>query len=1403
MKNNIIYLSVFISSIISATSVQAIEAPYHKSSKKNSFGNKAAGCSQAQTRKNLEYTEFNSLLNETVEVNNNVSALIETGGSLWQDRANSLAAYEVPRNSNQFLIYSGSLWVGGEDVNGQLKLAAIKFRNDGDDFWTGPLSVTPNTGNPAIGRKDFGPANVDGETCSEYDKFYITSRQSILEFNGWFETPDEDKATEYPGYSIPASITNWPAHGDLGKFQDFYLAPFYDRDGDGVYNPGNGDYPWYDIKQEVDCRNDRQITLFGDYNMWWVFNDKGDIHTESGGEPIGMEIRGQAFGFSTTDEINNMTFYNYELINRSTQTLTNTYFAFYTDADVGCSSNDFAGCDIQRGLAYTYNQYDDDGANPGPNPCALPVSGIPPAIGIDFFEGPYQDNDGIDNPLTTDIALALAQDGIPYGGLGIGYGDSIIDNERFGMRKFAIYAGAGGTGAKSDPQSGTPEHFYNYMKGLWRDGSPMFYGGSGYSGEAGVTTVETDYLFVGNTDPYHWATRGVPTTNTSTDGWTEFSVGNSEQDKRMVQSAGPFTLEPGAVNNITVGAIYSKATSGNAWQSVVEMQTADDKAQALFDNCFRILDGPDAPDVTLQEMNKTIILYLSNPSNSNNFNEQYSERDPVITALGFSDDTYKFQGYKIYQVASEDVSVSDLDNPDLARLVGQCDVQDSVASLVNYEKDPTIGLTTPVLKVSGANSGIYHTLEVTEDLFASGDTRLINHKKYYFLAVAYGYNNYEDYNPSNGQGQNSPYFQGRKSPIGSIKSVVGIPHMTTPENGGSIINAAYGDGPKITRVEGRGNARNIIELTSESESKIVSEYTPKEITYDNGSGPIDVKVIDPLNVQGGEYEIIFMKDDNDELAEATWVIVRNGEDSIFSDRTINHRNEQIIPEWGISVDIHQYIHPEITSNYRGTELLDSKIEFVDHDNAWLTGVNDLDGQFAQNWIRAGAVNTANATPGVPECQDAIAFNDQHEGSVPVDEAQDFEKILEGTWAPYILAADGNCNHAPLTGESWSSRSLSDLSDLSSVNIVITKDRSMWTRVPVLESQDESSLSWDGNTDKMTVKMKPSLDKYGNPTNNPSSSSNNPDDANYISGEGMSWFPGYAIDIQTGERLNMAFSEDSWLGNENGNDMIFNPTKNEYQDFGDPGDANSVLFGGKHYVYVFRNADKDKKGFNYIGAYDNGVFFKDKIIDNSSSSSLRKAWIGCMYVGVPLLSETATGLSDENDPYSYIESDVRIEIRVANDYRQHADAGQYVIDGPGSSINGWFNKYAFDMNDIATETQADVTDSIKDSIMNMINVVPNPYYAYSNYETGRLDNRIKIVNLPDECTVKIYTVSGTLVRTFTKDDNRITSIDWDLTNQADIPIAGGLYLIHVDVPSIERERILKWFGVVRPPDLKNF
>ena len=53
----------------------------------------------------------------------------------------------------------------------------------------------------------------------------------------------------------------------------------------------------------------------------------------------------------------------------------------------------------------------------------------------------------------------------------------------------------------------------------------------------------------------------------------------------------------------------------------------------------------------------------------------------------------------------------------------------------------------------------------------------------------------------------------------------------------------------------------------------------------------------------------------------------------------------------------------------------------------------------------------------------------------------------------------------------------------------------------------------------------------------------------------------------------------------------------------------------------------------------------------------------------------------------------------------------------------------------------------------------------------------------------------------KKDSPITSLDWDLTNFKSIPVAGGVYLIHVDVPGIG-ERVLKFFGGMRQVDLQG-
>ena len=104
--------------------------------------------------------------------------------------------------------------------------------------------------------------------------------------------------------------------------------------------------------------------------------------------------------------------------------------------------------------------------------------------------------------------------------------------------------------------------------------------------------------------------------------------------------------------------------------SVEKVIIADDKAQKLFDNCFQVLNGTDAPDVEIQELDRELILKLTYGPGSNNEAFSYRERDPLITVSPDDRDSilnvnpdyfdYKFEGFQIFQLANSDVSISDL-----------------------------------------------------------------------------------------------------------------------------------------------------------------------------------------------------------------------------------------------------------------------------------------------------------------------------------------------------------------------------------------------------------------------------------------------------------------------------------------------------------------------------------------------------------------------------------------------------------------------------------------------------------------------------------------------------------------------------------------------------------------------
>lgn len=1329
---------------------------------------------------------------------NNVRTTILVGGDMWWDLANG--KYEIPYGSGKHSLFAGALWIGGIDAGGQVKVAGQTYRQSGNDFWGGPLDTVN--------------VSITNDRCLAFDRHWKVSREEVRNF-----------------YLDNAQVTNdiksWPGSGSGAYNEGMYLAPYMDVDNDQVYDYRNGDYPRYffndnanepqedgsyplipnlgSVKKRV-CNE----YLFGDKTMWWVFNDVGNIHTETDSDPIGLEVRAQAFGFRTNDEINNMTFYKYQIINRSTQSLTQTYFGQWVDPDLGNAVDDFVGCDVGRGLGYCYNgDADDDGASGyGANP---------PAVGVDFFQGPIADlSDTTDNDRDGCVDCTYLKDTL-------GVIQIIPDNvlgEQIIMSKFVYYN-------NDFTITGNPvgfANFYTYLQGIWKDNDTMKYGGDGKTSGGPVC----DFMFPGTTDPEFFPTLG---------NWTETTAGNSPEDRRFLQSAGPFTLQPGAVNYVTTGVVWARTQQGGPLVSIDLIRTADDKAQALFDNCFKLIDGPTAPDLVIRELDNRLIFSMQN--NMNAQCELYNEVDPIISPALYPDidqRSFKFQGYQVYQLKDATASIADVANPDKVRLLYQCDLADGVVQIVNFDFDAGLNANVPTEMVMGNNKGIRHTFEITKDLFATGATKLVNHKTYYYTIVAYAHNEYKKYDPNDPMaldGQKKPYLAGR----GNIKVYTAIPHKAVVENAGQVLASDYGYGPpRITRIEGQGNGGMALDFATDQFYPLTGSNSPYQDAmrnppyrilqpeYEINSGPLNLRVYDPTLVRNFDYVTRF----GGVSSTSGWAMNSvNPLVTVNSQVGIGIENEQVIPEWGLTATLFNVAEAG-KSGAVNNGLLSSSIEYSDPTKQWLNPVVDTDDESATDWIRTAV------TPGL-------------------DDGNVYQSVVGGTWAPLKLTSKTypgpkfpNIAEVMITlSPQGTSRT-----GIESVDIVLTKDQSLWTRACVIEmGGGTSGTGTIGSAKAFDLRKDSSVAKDGISRDTS------------ISPIGMSWFPGYAINVETGERLNIAFGENSFFGDQNSQDMKWNPTGDLLNSVGEP------MFGGMHYIYVFGHSNDSTYAISGqtfptdVPMYDSCRVLSTLLrlgagqYPGISANALAKryAWKDAMWTSLPLIASEYTNL---NFPYD-MPSDVHVRIRVARKYRAYATSTYqnslqplnpgtlyYVSNtpvkhnnitysaigdtftavtttftGPGTVTSVAPQNSFFPMYQFGSSVFANSTDNVPaaKSALDLINVVPNPYYAFSTYEDNQLDNRIKITNLPSKCTVSIFTMGGTLVREFKRDvakdnsdgvvynpskPNTDTSQDWDLKNYKGIPVASGIYLIHVEAPGLG-ERTLKWMGMLRPIDLDTF
>ncbi|NCC73218.1 MAG: hypothetical protein EOM06_07440, partial [Sphingobacteriia bacterium] len=227
-------------------------------------------------------------------------------------------------------------------------------------------------------------------------------------------------------------------------------------------NPQSAPYYDWDNDDIYNPYNGDFPLIKGDQAILIICNDDR-VHGESKGKKLGVEVHAMYYVYDQPDDtaLSQTIFGTYQVINRSTNDYSDVYTAFFLDFDIGSPWDDYIGCDTLIQSAFAFNGYSTDG---------------------DGGSGTY----GNHPPAQSFTCLNYEMSGF-------------------------MFSNNAWASPMTDPQNDV--EYYNYMKSVWRDGSPLTYGGNGYGGNI----------------PVKYSYSGDPVAN---DGWTEELAGNLPGDRR-------------------------------------------------------------------------------------------------------------------------------------------------------------------------------------------------------------------------------------------------------------------------------------------------------------------------------------------------------------------------------------------------------------------------------------------------------------------------------------------------------------------------------------------------------------------------------------------------------------------------------------------------------------------------------------------------------------------------------------------------------------------------------------------------------------------------------------------------------------------------------------------------------
>lgn len=279
------------------------------------------------------FREFMNNRSQGTIANSRLEVGFSSVGSLFRKFDTPDRNYSFFTYNNKSVAFAANLWMSGSK-NGSPMVVAEQYRMNSEAMSSGPYSN-----------------HVDSAYLDKYDRVWVVTKAQI-------ERHKLNYGTSL--YVMPEGIATWPGNGDESKGEGRILAPFVDRNFNGIYEPNKGDYP----------------QIRGDECAYFICNDSRGPNQFGSTSGAGMEVHGMAFVYDTTDPaINKTLFLSYRVINRDVTAINNMKMGMWVDYDLGHPNDDLLMSDSAMSISYVRNA---DSEDEGP----LGFGFYPPAFGV-------------------------------------------------------------------------------------------------------------------------------------------------------------------------------------------------------------------------------------------------------------------------------------------------------------------------------------------------------------------------------------------------------------------------------------------------------------------------------------------------------------------------------------------------------------------------------------------------------------------------------------------------------------------------------------------------------------------------------------------------------------------------------------------------------------------------------------------------------------------------------------------------------------------------------------------------------------------------------------------------------------------------------------------------------------